>query len=107
MPSLLFMHHHVFASGIPTLDKTLCRGLDGLEALIRHSPNRLLAIASGHVHRPVAGMFAGIPACICGSVCPANPLWFGIVDVPPVQDPPALMIHLYVDNVLTSYHICV
>ncbi len=106
-PALLFTHHPVFPSGIPTLDASMCRGLGKLEELIRRAPTRLLAISTGHVHRPVAGTFAGVPAYICGSVCPANPLWFGTVNVPPVCDPPALMIHRYVDNVLTSHHVCV
>lgn len=106
-PVLLFMHHHVFASGIPTLDETMCRGLDKLEDLIRRTTAKLLAISSGHVHRPVSGTFAGIPAYICSAVCPANPLWFGTVNVPPVNDPPALMIHRYVSHVLTGHHVCV
>ena len=106
-PSLLFLHHHVFASGIPTLDETMCRGLPEMEELIRRAPARLLAISTGHVHRPIAGTFAGIPAYICGSVCPANPVWFGTVKAPPANDPPALMIHRYVSNSLTSHHVCV
>lgn len=106
-PVMLFTHHHVFASGIPTLDNIMCRGLDPLAARLRRSPARLLAIASGHVHRPVAGTFTGIPAYICGSVCPANPVWFGTENVPPVSDPPALMVHRYVGNVLTSHHVSV
>lgn len=85
----------------------MSRGLGKLEELIRRTPARLLAISTGHVHRPIAGTFAGIPAYICGSVCPANPVWFGTVNVPPVGEPPALMIHRYVDNVLTSHHVCV
>ncbi|WP_312946318.1 metallophosphoesterase [Superficieibacter sp.] len=105
--SLLFLHHHVFASGIPTLDETMCRGLPEMEDLIRRAPARLLAISTGHVHRPIAGTFAGIPAYICGSVCPANPVWFGTVNVPPANDPPALMIHRYVSNSLTSHHVCI
>lgn len=105
MPSLLFLHHHVFASGIPTLDETRCRGLDGLEDILRRAESRPLAIASGHVHRPVAGMFAGIPAHICASVCPANPVWFGSDKVPPAEDPPGLMIHRYVNGALTSHHV--
>ena len=106
-PSLLFMHHHVFESGIPTLDETMCRGLPGMEDLIRRAPARLLAISTGHVHRSIAGTFAGIPAYICGSVCPANPVWFGTEKVPPANDPPALMIHRYVSNALTSHYVCV
>ncbi len=105
LPSILFLHHHVFPSGIPTLDQTLCRGLDRLEALIRRAATRPLAMASGHVHRPVAGMFAGIPAHICASVCPANPVWFGSDRVPPAEDAPGLMIHRYVNGALTSHHV--
>ncbi|WP_333849631.1 metallophosphoesterase [Leclercia sp.] len=105
MPSLLFLHHHVFVSGIPTLDDSRCRGLEQLEEVIESSVNRPLAIASGHVHRPVAGMFAGIPAHICTSVCPANPVWFGTDKVPPVENAPGLMIHRYVDGELTSHHV--
>ncbi|WP_052282618.1 metallophosphoesterase [Kluyvera genomosp. 1] len=107
LPSLLFLHHHVFASGIPTLDEMMCRGLPEMEDLIRCAPGRLLAISTGHVHRPIAGTFAGIPAYICGSVCPANPVWFGTANVPPANDPAALMIHRYVSHSLTSHHVCV
>ncbi|WP_312630678.1 metallophosphoesterase [Pantoea piersonii] len=106
-PVLLFMHHHVFETGIPTLDKSMCRGLGQLEALIKCTSARLLAISAGHVHRPVAGTFARIPAYICGSVCPANPLWFGTKNIPPVGDSPALMIHRYASSNLTSHHVCV
>jgi len=105
LPSILFLHHHLFASGIPTLDQTLCRGIDSLEDIISSAATRPLAIASGHVHRPIAGMFAGIPAHICASVCPANPVWFGTERVPPAEDAPGLMIHRYVNSVLTSHHV--
>ncbi|WLS78413.1 metallophosphoesterase [Erwinia pyri] len=106
-PSLLFLHHHIFESGIPTLDSTMCDGSSQLAELLRQIPDKPLAIASGHVHRPVAGIFAGIPAFISGSICPANPLWFGSANVPPVNDPPSLMIHRYAGNVLTSHHVSI
>lgn len=105
LPSILFLHHHLFACGIPTLDQTLCRGIDRLEDIISSAVTRPLAIASGHVHRPIAGMFAGIPAHICASVCPANPVWFGTERVPPAEDAPGLMIHRYVNSELTSHHV--
>lgn len=106
-PVLLFLHHHIFPCGIPTLDETICRGLSEFEELIRRYPDRLLAVSSGHVHRPVGGTFAGIPANICGSVCPTNPLWFGSVSVPPVRESPMLMIHRYERGKLSSHHVCV
>jgi 3',5'-cyclic AMP phosphodiesterase CpdA len=107
IPSLIFLHHPVFTSGIPSLDKTMCNGLNELTERINRMPGGIMAIASGHVHRPVAGSFAGIPAYICGSVCPANPVWFGTDAVPPVYDPPALMVHRFADNNLTSHHVSV
>ncbi len=76
-PTLLFLHHHVFMSGIPSMDAIACRDAHALGTLLHHHPAKPLAIATGHVHRPAAGMLAGIPAYICGSVCPANPLWLG------------------------------
>lgn len=106
-PVLLFLHHHIFPSGIPTLDETMCRGLSEFEDLIRRYPDRILAVSSGHVHRPVAGNFAGIPANICGSVCPANPLWFGSANVPPVRENPMLMIHRYDQGKISSHHVCI
>ncbi|MDI7493592.1 metallophosphoesterase [Cronobacter dublinensis] len=105
--TLLFMHHHVFASGIPSMDAIMCRDHDALAALLRHHPARPLAIATGHVHRPAAGTLAGIPAYICGSVCPANPLWLGASHVPCVYDPPALMVHRVDNGALASHFIAV
>jgi len=106
-PCFLFLHHNVFASGIPPLDKTMCRGLTELEALIRRAPARLLAVATGHVHRSITGVFAGIPASICGSICPANPVWFGSENVPPADDPPVLMVHRYASGAVITHQVCV
>jgi len=104
---LLFLHHHVFPSGIPTLDETMCRGLSEFEEVLRRTPARLLALSSGHVHRPVTGTFAGIQASISGSICPANPLWFGADIFTAALEPPMLMIHRYEDEKLSSHHVCV
>lgn len=105
--SILFLHHHIFASGIPTMDDIICRDALALGAFLHTLPQPPDAIATGHVHRPVSGIVAGIPAYICGSICPANPLWFGTDNVPPVNDPPSMMIHRFANGELTSYHISV
>lgn len=107
VPALLFLHHHLFLSGIPTMDQIMCRGSRKLAELLTRYPGRTLAIATGHVHRPIASQLAGVPAYICGSICPANPAWFGGETVPPANDPPALMLHRLQDGALTSHHVCV
>lgn len=103
--SMLFLHHHLFPSGIPPMDRLMCRDADTLGERLQTHPRRPIAIATGHVHRPAAGVLAGIPAYICGSICPANPLWLGSETVPPASDPPALMIHRWVNGSLASHFI--
>ncbi|MGF3091204.1 metallophosphoesterase [Cronobacter sakazakii] len=105
--TLLFLHHHVFMSGILSMDAAACHDAQALGALLRHHPATPLAIATGHVHRPAAGMLAGIPAYICGSVCPANPLWLGGAHVPAVFDPPTLMVHRLENGTLASHFMAV
>ncbi|MCM2294183.1 metallophosphoesterase [Allorhizobium sp. BGMRC 0089] len=103
--ALIFMHHPVFASGIDVLDEAMCRGVDGLRAILSSASVPPLAICSGHVHRPMASAFAGIPAFICGSICPANPLWLHSSVVPSAPDPAALMIHDICNGRLVSSHV--
>ncbi|WP_225758810.1 metallophosphoesterase [Leclercia sp. Marseille-Q4284] len=86
-------------------DRRLMRSVWGENAWAKDACDGALHIASGHVHRPIAGMFAGIPAHICASVCPANPVCFGTERVPPAEDAPGLMIHRYMNSVLTSHHV--
>jgi len=106
-PSMLFLHHHLFPSGIPTLDETMCRDRAELERILMKYPGRVLAIATGHVHRPVAGTFAGVPTSICGAICSANPLWFEAPIIPSVGEPPMLMVHRYVNGCLSSHHVAI
>nr|WP_318381414.1 metallophosphoesterase [uncultured Enterobacter sp.] len=101
--SILFLHHHVVACGIPPIDAAMCLDAAALGAFLQQHPQPPAALASGHVHRPMSGNLAGIPSLICGSVCPANPLWFGDARVPPVTDAPSLMIHRFNDGVLTHH----
>lgn len=106
-PIMLFVHHHLFPSGIPALDAAMCQDSDDLANLLSKHPGRILAIATGHVHRPAAGTFAGIPTSLCGAICPANPLWFGTPIVPSAIEPSMMMIHRYVDGCLSSHHVAI
>lgn len=91
-PALVFTHHHLFTSGIAPIDAAMCRGVEPLAQRLAHVTPPL-AFCSGHVHRGMASVVGRVPAYICGSVCPANPLLLDDQRIPPVNDPPALMIH--------------
>lgn len=101
--SILFMHHPVIRSGITPLDQIMCLDAAKLAECLSDHLRKPLAITSGHVHRPMAGNLAGIPAYICGSLCPENPLWFGSDIVPPVNNCLSFMIHRYADGELVTH----
>lgn len=69
-PTLVFMHHPPVVSGIEWMDpgpeepwvRRLAGALQGRE--------QVLAIHCGHLHRPLATTFAGIPLCVTPSVAP-------------------------------------
>lgn len=105
--SLLFMHHHLLPSGIAPIDAAICLGSDELAILLRGESIRPLAICCGHVHRPMSMVLSDVPVHVCGSICAANPLWFGGTRVPSVSEPPMIMIHRWYDGALVSSHVAV
>jgi 3',5'-cyclic-AMP phosphodiesterase len=58
VPAILAMHHHPVPSGIAFMDGYMLSDADDLAAvLLGHPP--LTRILTGHLHRPIAAMFAG------------------------------------------------
>ena len=59
-PLLLFQHHSPFALGLPYMDRISLRNPEAEAALFAHirKPDYLFF---GHVHRPVSGIWHGIP----------------------------------------------
>jgi len=106
-PALVFMHHHLVPSGIAPIDRVMCHGAKEFGELITQIRFPPLAVCSGHVHRSMSAVIAGVPAYICGSICPANPLLLDNQIIPPVTDPPALMIHDVRNGYLVSSHVSV
>lgn len=106
-PALIFMHHHIFPCGIDPIDSVMCYGSQDFGKLIAGCSIAPLAVCSGHVHRSMSAVIAGVPAYICGSICPANPLLLDNQIIPPVTDPSALMIHDVRNGYLVSSHVSV
>ena len=66
-PTIIFMHHPPFATGIGFMDSPPFAGASRLEAVVgRHSQVRL--ITCGHVHRAIQTSWAGASAAIAPSV---------------------------------------
>lgn len=94
-PTLIFMHHPPFATGIAHMDQWGLRNPDDLAKIIRKNP-QVERIICGHVHRPIQSRFAGTLALTCPST--AHQIDFDLKLESPVAfalEPPGLMLHLW------------
>jgi 3',5'-cyclic AMP phosphodiesterase CpdA len=103
-PTLLFMHHPPFLTGLPA-DRRGFPGAEALGALLeRH--RQVVRIVSGHLHRPVDALWHGVPA----SVCPATAYQMALdLDGPRTRialEPPALQLHLWREGLGLVTHTC-
>lgn len=62
-PTLVFMHHPPFLTGIAHMDAQNCRNGDALGAVIARHP-QVRHLACGHVHRPILRSWHGLTASI-------------------------------------------
>ena len=107
-PTLLFMHHPPFATGITHMDVQRCEGAEALGALVeRH--RQVFRILCGHVHRAVQLQWHGVTASIAPSsshsvaldVRPDGPSQF-------VLEPPTCQLHYWrEDTGLISHLSCI
>ena len=97
-PTLVFLHHPPFETGIAAADLTRCVGGDALAAIVRRYPC-VEFVSSGHLHRATATAFGGTRAGTCPSVAWAVPL-----DLSPAAPPrltpqnPAFQLHRWEDG---------
>jgi 3',5'-cyclic AMP phosphodiesterase CpdA len=63
-PALLFLHHPPFIAGIWHMDRQNLRNASELADIVRRHP-RVRLVATGHLHRAIVTMFAGVPCTIC------------------------------------------
>jgi len=102
LPTLIMMHQHPFPSGIAELDENMCRNVDKFPALLAAAPN-VLAVVCGHGHRPIFSRLGAVPAMMCSSLSPANPLLLTGRGEPLVIDVPGLLVHEFGQSGLTSH----
>jgi Icc protein len=63
-PALLFLHHPPFLAGIWHMDRQNLRNAAELADIVKCHP-RVRLVATGHLHRAIVTMFAGVPCTIC------------------------------------------
>jgi 3',5'-cyclic AMP phosphodiesterase CpdA len=94
-PALLFLHHPPFVAGIWHMDRQNLVNAGEFAPIIERHP-RVRLIATGHVHRAVLSMFAGVPATICPAPNHAVDLDLAHLREPSFKvEPPAFHLHCW------------
>jgi 3',5'-cyclic AMP phosphodiesterase CpdA len=110
-PTLIFMHHPPVVSGIDWMDPDPAEGwvLRLGEAL--EGRRNVLAIHCGHLHRPLATRFRGIPLHVTPSVAPLVALDLRLTDPDRPDDralittePPTYALHRWDGSALATHY---
>jgi 3',5'-cyclic AMP phosphodiesterase CpdA len=94
-PTVLFMHHPPFLTGLANMDWQNCHNSEGLGALIERHP-QVFRVLCGHVHRSIHLQWHGVTASIAPSPSHACALDLN-ADAPHdfILEPPACELHLW------------
>jgi 3',5'-cyclic-AMP phosphodiesterase len=112
LPVLIFMHHPPVVSGIEWMDPEPGEAWIGhFAAAVRGHEDHILAIHCGHLHRPLAARFNGIPLGVTGSVAPLVALDLSSID-PECADnrdlittePPSYALHRWDGRELVTHY---
>ena len=103
-PTLIFMHHPPFETGIWWMDSIgILEGLDLFFKVLKNHP-QIIGITAGHLHRTIHSTFAGIPVTVAPTTCYAVDLDIQVEAPPKVtEEPPAIMLHYWNANSLVSH----
>jgi 3',5'-cyclic AMP phosphodiesterase CpdA len=101
-PTLVFMHHPPFDSGIAKMDSPALVGRDRFAAIIAAAP-QVERVLCGHLHRPITRRFAGTVAATAPST--AHQLELDLVsgNLGVAMEPPAVLLHQWRDGGLVSH----
>lgn len=101
----LFMHHPPFDTGIPAMDRIGLVQRSRFREVVEPHRARIRHLFYGHVHRPIAGSWLGIPASTVRAT--NHQVWLDL-DAEEIQgsfEPPAFCVVLIdPESVLVHYH---
>lgn len=103
-PVYVFSHHPPFPVHVPGLDRWPFADAQALHAALQ-AHGHVRHIFAGHVHRPIAGSWRGIPFSTLRGTNHQSGLDFSAEDVHPTPDPPAYaIVFITPDDVVVHFH---
>lgn len=111
-PVLIFMHHPPVVSGIDWMDPAPEEDwIVNFDAAVAGHEDHILAIHCGHLHRPLAARFRGIPLGVTPSVAPLVALDLSPIDPESADDrdlittePPSYALHRWDGRELVTHY---
>jgi 3',5'-cyclic-AMP phosphodiesterase len=103
-PTLIFMHHPPFRTGIRALDALGFRGADEFGAIVARNP-QIERIICGHIHRAVEMRWNG--ATVCTALSTAHQFALELRQMHPlgvVLQPPGYALHIWWDGEMQTHH---
>jgi len=94
-PTIVFMHHPPFRTGVPAMDPMMCRTAPTFAPLVSRHPE-IERIVAGHYHRPIVTRFAGTIGFVAPST--AHQVALDLRDGEPTRwilEPPGIALHTY------------
>ena len=94
-PTLVFMHHPPFATGVSAMDPMMCETRPSFATLISKHPE-IERIVTGHYHRPIVLRWAGTVGFVAPST--AHQVALDMREGEPtrlVMEPPGIALHVY------------
>lgn len=102
-PTLIFMHHPPFATGIPHMDNYGLNNPNDFAAIVeKHA--QVQRVVCGHVHRAIQAQFAGTLALTCPGA--AHQIHFDMAGDAPAAftfEPAGFMLHLWNGQSLATH----
>jgi len=106
-PTVIFMHHPPFCTGMSAMDRIGCRDGDALGTLIQRHP-QVQRVLCGHVHRPIQMPWCGTLGCVAPST--AHQLILELDTDQPERfclEPPGFLLHWWDARHGMATHTCV
>jgi len=94
-PTMIFMHHAPFLTGIAHMDRLGLEGAEAMGAIVERHP-QVERVTCGHLHRPIQVRWHGTVAMTSPST--AHQVTLGLEEDAPlsfVMEPPAFLLHVW------------
>src|ERR1051326_355901 len=104
-PTMIFMHHPPFKTGIPYMDSIGLAGADDLAHVVRRHP-QVERVVCGHLHRTIHSRWAGTVATTAPST--AHQIFFDVREDATLAwalEPPGYALHLWRQDVGLVSHV--